>query len=57
MNKAEMQIYLVNNMCLPFAKLKSNLYRRTLTNQREDAYLKDEIRRLNNHGDKFHPYF
>ena len=29
MNKAEMQVYMVHNMCLPYAKLHAKVFRNT----------------------------
>ena len=56
MSKHEMQQHMINNMCLPYAKINANQYRITLAQQKEKAYTQDEIRRLYNGGDKFHPY-
>ena len=43
-------------MCLPYAKLHSKLFRETTAKITEKNYLNDDIRRLYNDGDKFHPY-
>ena len=57
MSKEEMQTHLVNNMCLPYSKFKAKMFRETTAKIHEKNYLNDEIRRLYNDGDKFHPYF
>ena len=57
MGKSEMQAHLVHNMCLPYAKVNAKMFRERTAKLTEDAYLKDDIRRLHNGGDKFHPYF
>ena len=56
MNKSEMQQLLVHNMCLPYAKLRAKVFRDTTAKITEKHYLQDDIRRLYNKGDKFHPY-
>ena len=43
-------------MCLPYTKLSANVFRNTTADINEKRYLKDDIRRLYNGGDKFHPY-
>ena len=55
-SKSEMQSHLVHNMCLPYKKYQTRVYRETNAKFTEQHYLKDEIRRLYNGGDKFHPY-
>ena len=57
MSKHEMQTHLVNNMCLPYSKFKAKMFRETTARINEKNYLNDDIRRLYNGGDKFHPYF
>ena len=57
MSKGEMQAHLTHNMCLPYAKVHSKVFRETTAKINEKNYLNDEIRRLYNGGDKFHPYF
>ena len=57
MSKAEMQAHLTHNMCLPYAKVHSKVFRETTAKINEKTYLNDDIRRLYNGGDKFHPYF
>ena len=47
---------LINNMCLPYSKLKSSMYRQRTAELKEKEHLNDHIRRLYNGGDKFHPY-
>ena len=57
MSKEEMQQIMIHNMCLPYAKYQAKAFRDTTAKINENHYLKDEIRRLYNGGDKFHPYF
>lgn len=56
MSKEALAVHLTNNMCLPFSKLKSYMFRDTTAKIKEKSYLDDQIRRLSNGGDKFHPY-
>ena len=56
MSKSEMQTHLAHNMCLPYSKLHSKVFRETTAKIHEKNYLNDDIRRLYNDGDKFHPY-
>lgn len=56
MPKNEMAVYLVNNICLPYAKQEAKVFREATTRIKEKEYLKDSIRRLSNQGDRFHPY-
>ena len=56
MNKSEMQQNMVHNMCLPYTKLQSKMFRETTAKINEKHYLDDDIRKLYNGGDKFHPY-
>ena len=55
--KREMVAHLTNNLCLPYTKLKSQAYRSAAAKLKEKKFLTDEIRRLYNGGDQFHPYF
>ncbi len=55
-NKAEMIVHLTNNMCLPYSKYKSRVFRETTAKLKETEHLRDQIRRLSNGGDRFHPY-
>ena len=57
MAKEEMQMHLVNNMCLQYKKLHAKVFREATVKIEQKNYLNDEIRRLYNDGDKFHPYF
>ena len=57
MSKQEMQVHMVNNICLPYKKLQNRAFRDTTAKITESNYLKDEVRRLSNGGDKFHPYY
>ena len=56
MSKAEMQTHLIHNMCLPYKQMHAKVFRDTTAKFTEKNYLNDEIRRLYNDGDKFHPY-
>ena len=55
-SKAELSIHIANNMCLKVSKYHSRVFRDTQSKITEKAYTDDTIRRLNNKGDKFHPY-
>ena len=55
-NKRLMVAHLTNNMCLPYTKYKSTVFRRTTADLKEKEQLADQIRRLVNGGDRFHPY-
>ena len=57
MSKQEMQAHLVNNMCLQYSKLNARVFRDTTAKIDDKNYLNDDIRKLYNGGDKFHPYF
>ena len=56
MSRGEMTAHLVNNICYPVTKAYSRQFRETTANLHEKKHLTDQIRRLNNGGDKFHPY-
>ena len=56
MSKSEMQMLMVNNMCIPFKKVQVRAFRDATAKITEKKYLNDDIRRLSNGGDKFHPY-
>ena len=56
MNKSEMQQNMIHNMCLPYKKLHAKMFREATARINEKNYLEDDIRRLYNGGDKFHPY-
>lgn len=56
-NKTEFVAHLSNNMCLPYTKYKSSVFRDTITKIKQDEHLHEQIRRLSNGGDRFHPYF
>ncbi len=56
-NKPELVAHLVNNMCLPYAKYRSKVYRDRTAEIVEQKHLTESIRRLYNDGDKFHPYY
>lgn len=55
-SKAELSVQLANNMCLDITKYHSRVFRDTHAKITEKAHLDDQIRRLSNGGDKFHPY-
>lgn len=55
-DKEEFIAHLTHNMCLPYTKAYSQVYRKRTAELKEEAHLKDTIRRLYNGGDKFHPY-
>lgn len=55
--KRELVAHLANNMCLPYAKVRSKLMRDTSIKIKENDHLKEQIRRFANAGDRFHPYF
>ena len=56
-NKRELVAHLNNNMCLAYSKYKSKVFRDTTAYLKDKENLNDQIRRLNNGGDRFHPYF
>ena len=55
-NKDEMEVEMIQGMCLPQAQVKALSFRNTTAKIFEKRYLNDEIRRLYNGGDRFHPY-
>ena len=55
-NKQEMIAHLTNNMCLPYTKFKGKVFRDTTARLKEKEHLQEQIRRLSNGGDRFHPY-
>ena len=55
-NRREMHENIVHNMCLKYKQVHARAFREQTVKIHEDKYLKDTIRRLNNDGDKFHPY-
>jgi hypothetical protein len=57
MTRPELVAHLTNNMCLPYSKIKAKMMRDTSVKIKENDHLKDDIRRLSNGGDRFHPYF
>ena len=57
LSKGEMVAHLTNNMCLPYAKYRSKVYRDRTAELIEEKHLKESIRKLHNGGDRFHPYF
>lgn len=56
-NKQEMVAHLNNNMCIAYSKYKSRVFRDTTVFLKDKENLNEQIRRLNNGGDRFHPYF
>jgi hypothetical protein len=55
-SKPELSVHLANNMCLDITKYHSRVFRDTHAKVTEKHHLDDQIRRLSNGGDKFHPY-
>ena len=55
-SKAGFITHLSNNVCLPLAKSHSVVFRDTTAKIIEKRHTTDVIRRLNNGGDRFHPY-
>lgn len=55
-SRKEMHMNLVHNMCLPYKSLHARAFRDQTVRISEKNYLNDEMRRLSNGGDKFHPY-
>ncbi len=56
LDRSEMLVHLQNNICLPVTKAHNLQFRQTTSNIKEKWHTNDIIRRLNNGGDKFHPY-
>ena len=52
----EMITHLSNNMCLPYQKYSSRMFRERTVELKEEDFLRSSIKKLYNHGDKFHPY-
>jgi len=55
-SKKELVVHLTNNMCLKENKYHSLAYRNAMVGIKEKQHLNEEIRRLSNDGDRFHPY-
>jgi len=55
-NKTELVVHLTNNMCLRETKYQSLAYRNAMIGIKEKEHLNEQIRRLSNGGDRFHPY-
>ena len=56
MTQEEFVAHMSNNYCLGFSKYRSHVVKESIADVHENGYLQDRIRRLVNHGDKFHPY-
>ncbi len=56
-NKKELAAHLNNNMCLAYSKYKSKVFRDTTAQLKEKEHVTEQMRRLNNGGDRFHPSF
>ena len=56
MSKEEMHLQMIQNMCLPYAHQKALSFRDATAKINEKRYLNDEIRRLTQGGERFHPY-
>ena len=54
--QTEFTAHLENNLCLGMSKYRAKVMKDTTAKIQEDGYLTDKVRRLNNGGDKFHPY-
>ncbi len=55
-DRGAMHIKLIKNMCLNEGQMRARVMRETTARINEKRYLNDDIRRLSNDGNKFHPY-
>ena len=55
-SRNEMATQIVNNICLRISKTKAQVHRQTVAKISQKQSLNDDIRRLYNGGDRFHPY-
>ena len=55
-SRREFAVNLALQVCLPYEKYYSKVFRQTTAAIKEKEHLNDTIRRLTNGGDKFHPY-
>ena len=55
-SKDEFTVHLMSNLCLEQRKNKNAAFAEATAQMIEESHLKDRIRRLNNGGDRFHPY-
>ena len=55
-SKDEFTVHLMSNLCLKQRKNKNAAFVEATAQMNEESHLKDRIRRLNNGGDRFHPY-
>ena len=55
-SKDEFTVHLMSNLCLEQRKQKNAAFAEATAQLIEENHLKDRIRRLNNGGDRFHPY-
>ena len=51
------QAHLENNICLGASKYRASVVKNTMAQMTDDHYTTDQVRRLANGGQKFHPYF
>ena len=56
MSRHELEAHLTHNMCLPYSKYFARIKRDTTAAIVEKKFLTDDIRKLANGGDRFHPY-
>ena len=57
LDEKELTVSLTHNMCLPYTKYKSRVFRDATSKIIDKNHLTEDIRRLYNGGDRFHPYF
>lgn len=55
-DRKELSIHLTNNMCMNETKMLSVSFRNAMVSIKEKQHLHEEMRRLSNQGDRFHPY-
>ena len=54
--KGTLMANMAMNVCHNFSKYRSTAFREAMTKNTEKSYLTDDIRRIYNGGDRFHPY-
>jgi HipA-like protein len=55
--RAEIIAKVSHNMCLQISQFRSKVFQNTVTDMLDKDHTKEEIRRLVNGGQRFHPYF
>ena len=55
-SRTEFAVNLAQQICLPYEKYYSKVFRQTTAAIKEKEHINDTMRRLTNGGDKFHPY-